>query len=125
MQKTIMLGCLVLSLMCQLHAQSINNNTWKTYISDPINDTAIFHIYSDSSFITNAKGGFMIRNQCKISGDTLTILDYGTEQQSCPDARGVYRIKSDGNSFTATLIDDSCDGRVRALTNRTWTRAKR
>jgi len=125
MQRIIMLGCLLLSSICQLHAQSINNNTWKTYISDPINDTAIFHIYSDSSFITNAKGGFMIRNRCKISGDTLTILDYGTEQLSCPDAKGMYRVKSDGNSFTATLIEDNCEGRVRALTNRTWMKAKR
>jgi len=125
MQKIIMLGCLLLSSMCQLHAQSINNNTWKTYIADPINDTAIFHIYSDSSFITNGKGDFMVRNQCKVSGDTLTILDYGTEQQSCPGAKGIYKIKLNGNSFTATLIDDSCEGRVRALTNRIWMRAKR
>jgi hypothetical protein len=50
MQKTFMLGCLLISSMCQLRAQSINNNTWKAYIGDPINDTAIFHIYSDSSF---------------------------------------------------------------------------
>jgi hypothetical protein len=123
MQKTIMLCGLLFSLMCHLNAQSINN-TWKAYIADPINDTAIFHIDSDSSFIASAKGGFMIRTRCNISGDTLTILDYGTEQQSCPDAKGTYKIKSDGKSLTFTLIDDSCEGRARALAGRKWTATK-
>ena len=55
----------------------------------------------------------MMRNKCKISGDTLSILEYGTERQSCPGAKGIYRITSDGNSFTVTLIDRRCEGRAR------------
>ena len=48
--------CCMVSAMSHLHAQSIINKSWKTYIADPINDTAIFHIYADSSLITNSKG---------------------------------------------------------------------
>jgi len=115
--------CCVVSAMSHLHAQSIINKTWKTYIADPINDTAIFHIYADSSLITNLKGDVMVRNHCKITGDTLTIVDYGTEEQGCPDIKGRYRIAVTGDSFTLTLINDECDGRSQALAGRKWTDA--
>ena len=115
--------CCVITAMSQLHAQSIINKSWKTYIADPINDTAIFHIYTDSSMITNMKGDVMVRNHFKITGDTLTIVDYGIEEQGCPDMKGRYRINVTGNSFTLTLINDECDGRSQALAGRKWTEA--
>ena len=102
------------------HAQSINNRNWKAYISDPVNDTATFHIQSDSSFVTNSKGEVMVRNKCMFTGDTLTIVDQGTEEQGCPDMKGKYKINLNGNSFTLTLIDDPCDGRAHALEGRKW-----
>ena len=115
--------CCAVSAMSYLHAQSIINKSWKTYIADPINDTAILHIYADSSVITNSKGNVMVRNHCKITGDTLSIVDYGTEEQGCPDMKGKYRISVTGDSFTLTLINDECDGRSQALAGRKWTEA--
>ena len=123
MKKIILfagLFCFV-STMSNLHAQSINNRNWKAYIGDPINDTATFHIHSDSSFVTNSKGEVVVHNHCEISGDTLTVLDYGTEEQGCPDIKGKYKINLTGNSFTLTLIDDPCEGRAHALDSRKWT----
>ena len=123
MKKIILFaGILCLgSTVSHLHAQSINNRIWKAYIGDPINDTANFHIYSDSSFITNSKGEVVVHNHCKISGDTLTVVDYGAEEQGCPDMKGKYKIDLTGNSFTLTLIDDPCEGRAHALDSRKWT----
>ena len=117
--------CCMVSAMSHLHAQSIINKSWKTYIADPINDTAIFHIYADSSLIANSKGEVMVRNHCKITGDTLTLVDYGTEEQGCPDMNGRYRIIVTGDSFTLTLINDECVGRSHALAGRKWTDATR
>ena len=111
------------SAMCQLDAQSINNKIWTTYIGNPINDTAIFHISSDSSFITNAKGEVVVRNRCKISGDTLTVMEYGSENQGCPDVKGSYKINAGDHSFTLTAINDACDGRAQAIAGRRWMEA--
>lgn len=127
MQKIILLGsffCLS-SALCQLRAQSISNKSWKTYIGAPINDTAIFNIYPDSSFITNSKGAIMVRFHSEIAGDTLSFVDFGTEEQGCPDIKGVYKINSTGDSFTLKLINDSCDGRSQALADRKWMEAKK
>ena len=122
MQKTIIfVGLFFLaSAFSGIKAQSIDNKSWKTYISDPINDTVTFHIHSDSSFVTNSQGEVMVHNHCKISRDTLTVLDYGIEEMGCPDMKGVYKINLSGNSFTLTLIDDPCDGRSNALKDRKW-----
>jgi hypothetical protein len=125
MQKIILLAgffCLT-STMYQLRAQSINNRVWKTYIGAPINDTAIFHVYPDSSFITNNNGDVMVRFHSKISGDTLTILDFGTEEQGCPDVKGNYKVSYAENSLTLTLINDPCEGRSQALAGRKWIEA--
>ena len=70
-------GLFCLALTSHLHAQSINNRNWKAYIADPINDTLVLHIHSDSSFVTNSKGEVMIKTNCIIAGDTLTLSDYG------------------------------------------------
>lgn len=112
--------CLAL-LMGQLHAQSINNKSWKTYMDAPINDTAILNIYTDSSSITNSQGQVMVRHQCKISGDTLTIQDLGTEEQGCSGIKGIYKINLTENGFTLALISDACSGRSQALAGRKWT----
>lgn len=111
------------SFMCQLHSQSISNKTWKTYIDAPINDTTVFHIYPDSSFITNGAGEIMVRLQSKISRDTLTILDFGTEDQGCTGIKGSYKINLAGDSFTLTTISDPCAGRSQAFAGRKWIEA--
>src|ERR1051326_2950668 len=93
MKKIILfVGLFCFVLGSHLHAQSINNRNWKAYIGDPINDTANFHIHSDSSFITNSKGEIVVHNHCKITGDTLTVEDYGSEEQGCRDIKGKYKI---------------------------------
>jgi hypothetical protein len=122
MQKTILFAGLffLASAFASVNAQSIDNKSWKTYIGDPINDTVTFHIQSDSSFVTNSKGEVKVHNRCKITGDTLTVLDHGTEEMGCSGMKGVYKINLTGNSFTLTLIDDPCDGRSAALTDRKW-----
>jgi hypothetical protein len=114
----------VTSTMCQLRAQSINNKSWKTYIDAPINDTAIFHIHQDSSFISNIRDEVMVRHHCRITGNTLTIEDFSTDQQGCPGVRGRYKINFTGDSFTLTLLDDPCAGRSQALAGRKWIEVK-
>jgi hypothetical protein len=125
MQKVILcaMSFLLTSTICQLHAQSITNKCWKSYIGSPINDTAFLYIYSDSSMITNSKGAVMVRQHCKISGDTLTILDFGTEEQGCADIKGMYKINFADDNFTLSVIDDACGGRPEAFTGRIWTEA--
>jgi len=127
MQKLILVAALFCftSTMCKIRAQSVNNKSWKTYIDAPINDTAIFNIHSDSSFISNTAGQVMVRHRCQVTGDTLTIEDFTTDQQGCPGIKGTYKITCSGESFTLTLISDPCDGRSHALSNRKWIEAKK
>lgn len=122
MKKFIFLASLLClaSILCHLHAQSINNKSWKAYIDAPINDTAILNIYADSSSITNVKGQVMVRHHCQISGDTLIIVD-ATEDQGCANIKGSYKISLTGKSFTLTPINDACAGRSQALVGRKWT----
>ena len=103
-----------------LHAQSINNRNWRTYIGDPLNDTLTFHIHSDSSFVTNGKGDVLLHTNCIISGDTLTLADYGTGEYTCPDAKGKYKVTRGDHSFTLALIEDPCDGRAHTLDGLKW-----
>jgi hypothetical protein len=127
MQRIILLAasfCLA-STTFKLEAQSIWNKRWKSYISAPINDTAFFNIYPDSSFIANNNGQVMVRFHSKISGDTLSFIDYGTEEQGCPDIKGMYKINTMRDAFTLTLIGDECDGRSQALAGRKWVEAKK
>jgi hypothetical protein len=119
---SVVFFCVAL-ILCQLHAQSIANKSWKTYIDAPINDTVILNMYIDSSSITNTKGQVMVRHHCKISGDTLTIEDTGTEEQGCTGIKGSYKINYIDNGFTLTLISDECDGRSQALADRKWIEA--
>jgi len=112
------------SSVCELRAQSITNKSWTTFIGAPINDSAILHIYQDSSFITNTKGQVMVHFRTKITSDTITISDYGAEEQGCTDVVGNYKINLSADSFTLTMIKDECDGRSEALTHKTWRQAK-
>jgi hypothetical protein len=123
MKKIILFSgffCLTL-LVSNVHAQSINNKNWKAFFGDPFNDTLTFHVHSDSSYVTNSKGEVMLRTNCILAADTLTLADYSEGEHSCPEARGKYKINLDGKSFTLSLIDDPCEGRARALNGVKWT----
>jgi len=123
MKKMILLAgvfCLA-SIASKVCAQSINNRDWKAYFADPINDTLMLHIHSDSSFVTNSKGEVMLRTNCILTKDTLTLADYSEGEHSCPDAKGKYKVALNGKSFTLSLIDDPCEGRARALDGVKWT----
>lgn len=109
----------------KLSAQSISNKSWKAYIENPINDSVLLHIYGDSSSVTTLQGTVMLRLRCKVQHDTLRIEDQADDARGCPDAEGLYKIKPEENGFSLTLIDDTCEGRVAALTNRIWTEAKK
>src|SRR5262249_33685738 len=82
----------VMSLISQVHAQSINNRNWKAYFADPLNDTITLHIRSDTSFVTTSKGDVMLQTNCMISADTLTLSDYATSEHACVDSKGKYKI---------------------------------
>jgi hypothetical protein len=123
MKKFILLTGLVFFLsVLSLHAQSIDNKNWKTFLDAPINDTVTFHIQSDSSFVTNSNGDVVIRIRCAIAGDTLTIVNQDAEQHGCPDQKGKYKIDLREDSFTLTMIDDACEGRAHALQGVKWNR---
>jgi len=123
MKKMILLAgvfCLA-SIASNVCAQSINNRDWKAYFADPINDTLMLHIHSDSSFVTNSKGEVILRTNCILTKDTLTLADYSEGEHSCPDAKEKYKVALNGKSFTLSLIDDPCEGRARALDGVKWT----
>ncbi len=127
MKKIILFAgffCLT-SAVFHLHAQSINNKNWKAFFSDPFNDTLTFHIHADSSFVTNSSGEVLVRTNCTINNDTLTLSDYGTGEYVCPDMKGKYKINLNNDNFTLTLIDDPCDGRSHALEGIKWTKASK
>lgn len=121
MKKIILLTGIALfaSAFC-LHAQSIDNKNWKAYLEAPINDTVVFHIQSDSSFVTNSNGDVVIRMRCFIAGDTLTMVNLDAEQHGCADQKGKYKVNYKDDSFMLTLIDDACEGRAQALQGRKW-----
>ena len=127
MQKLVLLVCFIIAVSAKnkLNAQSIDNRIWKTFVSDPLNDTLVFHFRSDSSYVTDSRGNVMVRTHCIISGDTLTLEDYGSEPMSCIGRKGIYKINKTKTSFTLILIDDTCDGRSEALNNRIWIEAKK
>lgn len=123
MKKMILLAgifCFA-AIASQAYAQSINNRNWKAYFADPINDSLTLHVHSDSSFVTDSKGEVMLRTNCILSADTLTLADYSEGDHSCPDAKGKYKINLSGKTFTLSLIDDACEGRARALDGVKWT----
>ena len=120
MKKVILFAgfiCFV-AMLCQ--AQSIDNRNWKAYLEAPINDTVTFHIHSDSSFVTNSSGEVVIRVNCTIARDTLTIVNLDGAETGCPDQKGKYKIDLKENGLILTLIDDACEGRAHALHGVKW-----
>jgi hypothetical protein len=127
MKKIILTAGLFLLISAAFHieAQSIINKNWKAYFAEPFNDTLTLHIQTDSSFVTLSNGEVLVQSTCKITGDIVTLTDYSTGQYSCPDVTGKYKINLSGDSFTLTLIEDSCEGRGQALNGVKWVRASK
>ena len=121
MKKLLTLAAFLLltAMTFQLHAQSLRNADWKTYIGGEINDTITLHIHSDSSLVTNSAGAVFVRSLCKISGDTLTLNDYDGPY-ACPNMEGKYRIHLEDSHLTLSLISDPCDGRLHAIDGIKW-----
>ena len=107
----------------QLHAQSIRNTNWKTFIVG-LNDSAVLHIYSDSSMVTNNSGAILVRSHCFISGDTLTLKDYDGPY-TCPNQDGVYMIHLNEAGLVLSLISDPCGGRVESIDGVKWIKASK
>jgi hypothetical protein len=114
-------------LLCfsALPGQSIDDRNWKAYLQAPINDTVTFHIHSDSSFVTNSNGEVVIRVNCLIARDTLTIVNQDGAETGCPDQKGKYKIDLKENSFQLTRIEDACEGRAQAITGVIWSESAR
>ena len=121
MKKVILFAGFIcfFSTLCQ--AQSVDNRNWKAYLEAPINDTVTFHIHSDSSFVTNSNGEVVIRVNCAITRDSLTIVNQDGAETGCPDQKGKYKIDLKENNFKLTLIEDACEGRAQALNGVIWT----
>jgi hypothetical protein len=105
--------------LSRTNAQSLINTNWKTFIGDPVSDTLVLHIKTDSSFVTNATGTVVVRSVCKIWGDTLSLADFDGEY-ACPNMTGKYKFAQTADMLVFTLIDDPCDGRAGALPNAKW-----
>jgi hypothetical protein len=119
--KKITLLVLVLSFagVTSLHAQSLSNTNWKTYIGDPLNDTITLHIKTDSSFVTGKSGEVMVRSLFKLSTDTLTLTDVDGPN-ACPAQAGKYKLGLTVDTLIFTLISDDCEGRAGVLNNLKW-----
>lgn len=100
-------------------AQSLINTNWKTYFGDPVNDSLVLHIRTDTSFVTNRMGTAVVRSVCKISGDTLSFDDYDGEY-ACPSMVGRYKVSQAEGVLSFVLIDDPCDGRAGSLPATKW-----
>ena len=127
MKKIILLTGLFFSTSAifYLQAQSINNKNWKAFFAEPFNDTLTFHIRSDSSFVTLSNGEVLVRTAIKITGDIVTLTDYSTGEYSCPGVTGKYKINLSEDTFTLTLIEDSCAERGQALSGVKWIKASK
>ncbi|HVU96287.1 MAG TPA: hypothetical protein VHE34_13745 [Puia sp.] len=110
------------ALLSQADAQSLVNTNWKAYIGEPVNDTLVLHIKTDSSFVTDRSGAAVVRSVCKIKGDTLSLDDVDG-QFACPSMVGRYKVAQTAEQLVFTLIDDPCDGRAGALPATKWMRA--
>jgi hypothetical protein len=105
--------------LTQVRAQSFVNTNWSAYLGDPLNDTLVLHIRSDSSFVTDPTGTVLVHSVCKISGDTLSFTDVDG-QYSCPNMTGKYKASQTGGTLSFTLIEDPCDGRAGSFSNMKW-----
>ena len=121
MKKITLLAVFFFSslVVTSLHAQSISNTNWKTFIGDPVNDTITLHIRNDSSFVTTKSGDVIVRSVCKLSTDTLTLIDYDGPN-ACPGQTGKYKVTVSVDTLILTLIADDCEGRAGVLNNLKW-----
>ncbi|MDP4217831.1 MAG: hypothetical protein Q8927_16635 [Bacteroidota bacterium] len=101
-----------------LHAQTIANTSWKTYI-EQLNDTLTLHFRQDSSFVTTGSGTVVVRSHWKVSADTVTLDDYDGEY-ACINMLGKYKLEITGDMLHFALIEDACEGRAGSLSNARW-----
>jgi hypothetical protein len=97
----------------RVDAQSLTNTVWKFYV-EPLHDSMVFHIGTDSSFTTTSTGETVIRSFCKVEKDTLKIKDIDG-QYFCPDGEGVYRWTVEGNVLNLFMVTDPCNDRAGVL----------
>ncbi|GGA84506.1 hypothetical protein GCM10011511_04430 [Puia dinghuensis] len=107
------------AMLSRVQAQSLINTNWKAYIAEPVYDTIVWHIRTDSSFVTGSNGTVLVRSVCKISGDTVLLNDYDG-QFTCPDTPGRYKFARVEDMLNFTLIDDLCQGRATSITTAKW-----
>ncbi len=127
MKKIILFACFfcLLSAAFQLHAQSIQNTSWKAFFGDSIQDTLTVHFQTDSSFVTNSKEEVLIRSTITVVGDVFTISDYGDEPYNCRDGKGSYKFNRNGDNLVFTLINDPCEDRAQTLPGLQWIKASK
>jgi hypothetical protein len=125
MMKHLFLSLILLAttaVLSRANAQSLVNTNWKAYIGDPVNDTLVLHIRTDSSFVTDHTGATVVRSVWRVSGDTLTLDDFDGAY-ACPNTPGKYKLAQTGGQLVFTLIDDLCDGRAGNLPAAKWMKA--
>jgi hypothetical protein len=109
----------MVATLSQVRAQSLVNTNWNAYLGDPLNDTMVLHIKSDSSFVTDHTGTVLVRSVCKISGDTISLSDIDG-QYACPNMTGKYKVAQASGVLSFILINDPCDDRAGTLSNTKW-----
>ncbi len=114
------MGALLFATGGGLQAQTLQNTSFKLYV-DQLNDTITLHVVKDSSWVTQGRGGVVVRSLFTVSKDTLTMQDY-EGQYACPGQKGVYTFKLTENSLTMYLVADPCDGRVGTINGAKWIR---
>ena len=97
----------------RVDAQTLTNTVWKFYV-EPLHDSMVFHIGTDSSFTTTSTGETVIRSFCKVEKDTLKIKDIDG-QYFCPDGEGVYRWTVEGDVLSLFMVTDPCNDRAGVL----------
>jgi hypothetical protein len=125
MRKLIILVSFLIVTMAvskPLHAQSLANTSWKTYI-EQLNDTLTIHFKQDSSFVTTGSGNVVVRSHWKLSADTVTLDDYDGEY-ACINMVGRYKMEITGDMLHFALIEDACEGRAGSLSNARWKKAE-
>jgi len=97
----------------QLQAQSLKNTAWKFYV-EPLHDSLVMHIGSDTSYTTMSTGETVIRFICTTAKDTVKIMDFEGEY-NCLDGQGVYKYVIDGDTLSFFLLSDPCNNRAGVL----------
>ena len=123
MRKTLIAGIAFLLIgFFRLQAQDLSHTNWKTYFGDPVNDTIVFHILKDTSYVTSKSGDTLLISRCHIFGDTLVLSDIGGMYQ-CPQYDGTYTFSVQGNNVHFGLVSDGCEGR-QVMKDLVWVRVE-